>query len=137
MPRTLLVEGKKTFRVTIPDDARITFGPFSPPSADQTESYARKAEGRAVGTLRIYEGGKTKATENVLAVFTGIASFRDLNSIDVEEKVAVEEVTAVWKSDQNGYRSETVGKRSAAWVDPLDDVKAIGSGEADESKEEF
>jgi len=133
MTRTLLVEGKKTFRVTIPDDARITFGPFSPPSADQTESYARKAEGKAVGTLRIYKGGTTKATENTLAVFTGISGFRDLSCVDVEEKVAVEEVTSVWKSDQHGYRSETVGKQSATWVDPL---KAIAAGDED-GKEEF
>lgn len=134
MPRTLIVTGTKTFRVTIPDDARITFGPFSPPSTDQTESYARKSEGRAVGTLRIYKGGTTKATESTLAVFTGVSGFRDLSVVDVEEQVAVEEVTKVWKSDQHGYRSETVGKQSSVWVDP---IKAIAPGEADESREEF
>src|SRR5215467_13081559 len=55
--KQLLVFGEKTFKIEVPDDAKITFGPFSPPTRD---GYARPE--RAVGTLRIYKGSK----ENVV-----------------------------------------------------------------------
>lgn len=49
--KTILVEGEKTFRITVPDDAAITFGgPWSPPSKD---GGFRDQESKR-GTLRIY-----------------------------------------------------------------------------------
>jgi hypothetical protein len=51
--RTLLVFGVKTFKITIPTDAKITFGPFSPP----TKNSGVYNEERAKGTLRVYRGG--------------------------------------------------------------------------------
>jgi hypothetical protein len=90
MSRVLQVEGdRKTFRITIPDDAKVTFGPFSPPVGDEAKGYGLQPQ-KAKGTLRIYQGGKTKATESVLAVFVGVASFRDLSVIEYEEQVVVE-----------------------------------------------
>ena len=123
MTRTLLVEGKKTLRVKIPDDARVTFGPFSPPTAD-TKYGGEKA---LVGTLRVYDGKGAAAKQSILAVFTDVRGFRDLESIEYEEQVATEEVRTVWKSDQNGYTSEVNGTTEKNWVP--DPAKQIESGE--------
>ena len=112
MTRTLLVEGKKTLRVKIPDDARVTFGPFSPPSGEAKYG----GEKALVGTLRVYDGKGAAAKQSILAVFTDVRGFRDLESIEYEEQVATEEVRTVWKSDQNGYSSEVNGKTEKAWV---------------------
>lgn len=121
MARTLLVEGKKVMRVTIPDDARITFGPWSPPTGEGKYGVTEKA---LTGTLRIYKGGTTKANETTLAVFSGISGFRDLSAVDVSERVATEEVRTVWKSDAKGYSQEVVGSVGAAWVDPVAELAA-------------
>lgn len=121
MARTLLVEGKKVMRVTIPDDARITFGPWSPPTGEGKYGVTEKA---LTGTLRIYKGGTTKANETTLAVFSGISGFRDLSAVDVSERVATEEVRTVWKSDAKGYSQEVVGSVGAAWVDPVAELSA-------------
>ena len=123
MTRTLLVEGKKTLRITIPDDARVTYGPFSPPSGEAKFS----GEKALVGTLRIYKGGTTKATESILAVFTDVRGFRDLSAVEYEEQIATEEVRTVWKSDVNGYSSEVNGKIDKAWVP--DPALRLASGE--------
>lgn len=127
MARTILVEGKKVMRVTIPDDARITFGPWSPPTGENKYAVTEKA---LTGTLRIYKGGTTKANETTLAVFSGVSGFRDLSVVDVSERVATEEVRTVWKSDANGYSQEVVGSVGAAWVDP---VAELAAGEQEES----
>jgi len=121
--RELLVEGKKTFRIKIPDDARVTFGPFSPPTAEKGYGNEKSLS----GTLRVYSKG-TKATENILAVFTDVRGFRDQSQVEYEERVATEEVRTVWKSDQHGYKSEVASKTKAAWVDPV----LIESGEEEE-----
>ena len=124
MTRTLLVEGKKTLRITITDDARVTFGPFSPPTA---ESKGYRDEKALSGTLRVYKGGTTKASESILAVFTDVRGFRDLSAVEYEEQVATEEVRTVWKSDLNGYSSEVNGKIEKAWVP--DPALRLESGE--------
>lgn len=116
MSRTILVESDKDFRITIPDNAKVTFGPFSPPGKD-SDRYNPRSEGRAKGTLRVYEGGKTKATESILACFTGVYGFRDVSQVEYAEKVAVEEGATVWKSDQNGYQREEKVKRAEAWAE--------------------
>lgn len=117
MSRTLLVfkDSGKKFRITIPDDSKITFGPFSPPARDNGRGGGGfGSPERAVGTLRIYQGSK----ENILAVFAGVRGFRDL-SVEYEEEIAVEEGATIWKSDQHGYSREEKVSRSSEWVDPL------------------
>lgn len=98
MSRVLLVEGDKTFRITIPDDAKITFAPFSPPKRN---GYARTPN-ELTGTLRIYQGTK----DNIIAMFTDVASFRELTAVSYEEMVVREEGAAIWKSDEDGYKRE-------------------------------
>lgn len=74
MTRLLEVWGDRDFHIEIPDDAKVTFGPFSPPSATSGWKGA-SGSGASRGTLRIYKG--TKTTENVMAVFSGVEGFRD------------------------------------------------------------
>lgn len=109
MPKELLVFGEKTFKITVPDDAKITFGPFSPPGK---MGYQNRPES-AVGTLRIY----VKNKENIVAVFAGVKGFRDL-SLEYAEEVAKEEGATIWKSDRDGYQREEKFKRSREWIEP-------------------
>jgi hypothetical protein len=106
--RQLLVFGEKTFKIEIPDDAKITFGPWSPPAANGDPSWARN--GKAVGTLRIYQGSK----ENIVALFAGVTGFRDL-SLSYAEQVAVEEGATIWKDNEEGYVRESKVARSKSW----------------------
>lgn len=111
MSRRLLVFGEKTFEITIPDDAKVTFGPWSPPSGN--ERYV--GERALTGTLRVYQG--SKSSENILAVFSGVRSFRDI-SINYREEVAREEGAVIWKSDENGYERQEKANVTRAWVEP-------------------
>ena len=115
MSRTLLIVGHKTFRITIPDEAKVTFGPWSPGGSG--ESKYGMSDKALNGTLRVY--ATTKANASILAVFSGVTSFRD-SGIEYEEQVAKEEGAILWKSDKDGYKREEKVQRSAAWVeDPL------------------
>jgi len=113
--RTLLVKAEKTFKITIPDDARVTFGPWSPPQAGTKTTYTDPTGRSLSGTLRVYSG--PKATDSVLAVFSGVTGYRDL-SIGYEEEVAREEGAIIWKSDKDGYKREEKVKRQTDWLDP-------------------
>jgi len=114
MSRTLLVFGRKTFKITVPDDAKITFGPWSPPSST-AKGYTDPSGKSMAGTLRVYESAKTGSS--ILAVFSDISGYRDL-SIGYEEEVAREEGAIIWKSDKDGYRREEKVKRQTDWLDP-------------------
>lgn len=120
MPKQLLVFGEKTFKITVPDDAKITFGPWSPPSAGK-EAY-HSPEGKR-GTLRIYKGTE----KNVLAVFSGVTGFRDL-TLEYSEEVAKEEGATIWKSDQNGYEREEKRSLRKEWVEPEPVIKGLVEG---------
>jgi hypothetical protein len=108
MPRQLLIHGEKTFKITIPDDAAVTFGPFSPPP----KSGQRWEGGEKAGTLRVYKG---KSKTDVLAVFSGVRSFRDL-TLGYAEEVAREEGAVIWKDDETGYSREDKVQRKREWV---------------------
>jgi len=109
--RELLVFGEKTFRVKVPPDAKITFGPFSPPTG-QRDNWM--ASGKAVGTLRIYKGTK----DNIIGCFSNVTGFRDL-SMEYAEEVAREEGAVIWKSDKDGYQREEKVQRASDWVEPV------------------
>ena len=111
--RKLLVFGEKTFKISIPEDAKITFGPWSPPNATAKVDYSR-SERALSGTLRVYENAKAGAS--VLAVFSGVSGYRDL-SLSYAEEVAVEEGARIWKSDQHGYQREEKVSSKRQWVD--------------------
>jgi hypothetical protein len=110
--RKLLVFGDKTFRVTIPDDAQVTFGPWSPGSKDSSGYDSQKR-----GTLRIY--GKSKT--DIIGAFSGVTGFRD-DTLDYEEQVVIEQGSAIWNSDKRGYSREVKVTRDEKWEE-------LGSGE--------
>ena len=110
--RTLLVQADKLFRINIPDDAKITFGPWSP-SRNKGEIDYGDRYGKATGTLRIYQGTK----DNIIGCFSGVTSFRDM-SMDYQEKIAVEEGDSIWKSDNDGYKRESRVQRREEWAAP-------------------
>lgn len=112
--KQLLVFGEKTFKVTVPTSAKITFGPWSPPSAKGNWD-----EGSKKGTLRIYGAKK----DNILACFTGVEGFRDL-SLQYAEQIAKEEGATIWKDDEKGYQREEKIKHSKEWVEG-DDLVAL------------
>lgn len=107
--------GSKNVKLTIPDDARVTFGPFSPPTKDK-HGYPSDRGGN-VGTLRVYSAG-TEAKASILAVVTNVQGFRDLGMVEFMEEVAVEQGAIMWKSDAEGYVREEKVKRSKDWIDP-------------------
>lgn len=105
--RTLLVSGRETFKVVVPADAKITYGPWAPTSAKSRDGYdsANRSYG---GTLRIYEG------TSIIAVFTGVEGYRDMD-LDYSKQVAVEEGSVIWKSDSKGYHKEERVQRDEQW----------------------
>lgn len=111
--KELLVSGPKTFKISIPDAAKVTFGPWSPGGAEDKSYRSEKALN---GTLRIYETAKSGAS--VLAVFSGVTGYRDL-SLNYSEEVAREEGAVIWKSDKNGYEREEKVTRTAEFEKPL------------------
>lgn len=108
--RTILVYSDKTFKLTVPDDAKITFGPWSPPNK---EGRFGGEEARR-GTLRIYQGTK----ENIVGVFSGVTGFRDL-SLGYAEEVVREEGATIWKDDEHGYVRESKVAATREWTEPL------------------
>lgn len=109
MPRTLLVFGQKKFKITIPDDAKVTFGPFSPPPRKSTGF--EWSDGAKAGTLRIY--GKTQ--KDILACFSQVYGFRDL-SVEYMEEIISEGGTTMWKSDEHGIVTESQSWANKQWV---------------------
>jgi len=110
MSRTILVtkDNGNEFKISIPNDTSLTFGPFSPPTKG-ANNYDRNS---LAGTLRVYKGATAKATK-IMAVFIGVVSFRDLDDVDYSEKIAVEEGATMWKNDAEGYqRVEKVNRAS-------------------------
>lgn len=110
--RQLLVFGEKTVRISIPDDAKVTFGPWSPPVKMKGGEWRSSGDDRR-GTLRIYGTGK----DNILACFSGVTGFRDL-SLNYAEQVAREEGATLWKDDEKGYIREDKRKMERTWVKP-------------------
>lgn len=112
--RQLLVFGDKTFKIEIPDDAKITFGPWSPPTRSSNNPSGADMFGgprySPTGTLRVYQGSK----ENIVALFAGVTGFRDL-SLSYAEQVAVEEGASIWRDDQEGYVREDKVSRTRTW----------------------
>jgi len=106
--KQLLVFGEKTFKITIPANAKITFGPWSPPNA-KGGGFDRES---LKGTLRVYLG---KGKENCIACFAGVSGFRDL-SMKYAEEIAKEEGATIWKDDEKGYMREDKVSRKKEWV---------------------
>lgn len=107
--RTILVEGATTFKINIEDGDQLTFGPWSPPGGRKDRGEWRDSDKR--GTLRVYRGDKN----HIIACFTDVIGFRD-TSLDYSVKVATQEVSELWKSDEKGYEKQVKHQRAEKWV---------------------
>lgn len=96
--KTLLVKDNTgEFKVEIPMECRITFGPNVP--------YQRKGgymDQQAGYSLRVYASG---SKDDLMAVFSNVVSFRDI-TIPVSKLVIREAGKSIWKSDEHGYTAE-------------------------------
>ncbi len=110
--RQLLVYGAKTFKISVPDEAKITFGPWSPPRTKDSKWTEPMDTGRG-GTLRVY----LKSKDNIIACFSNVHGFRDL-SLPYAEEVAKEEGATIWKDDEQGYVRESKMALKKEWVQP-------------------
>ena len=126
MARELLVFADKIFKITVPDDCKVTFGPWSPPPRQGKGMWDEQSKR---GTLRIYRGTE----KNIVAVFTNVVSFRDL-SMGYAEQVAKEEGATIWKSDEHGYMREDKVNMKKEWIEPTLPPKQLGAGELEEPK---
>jgi hypothetical protein len=122
MSREVLVFGNKKFKIVIPDTAKLTFGPFSPPTSE-SKGYRQESDRR--GTLRVYDGSE----KNILAVFAGVDGFRDVR-LGYMEEIAKEEGATIWKNDQNGYVREEKVSSQREWVVPT--IPALPAGQVEE-----
>lgn len=109
--REILVFGEKTFKIKVPKDAKLTFGPWSPPPKERGGGWDH-ADRR--GTLRVYQGTE----KNILAVFAGVSGFRD-TTLEYMEEVVREEGATIWKSDEKGYMRESKSAAHREWVGEL------------------
>jgi len=76
--RTIIVNGEKTFTLTLDENCSLTFGPFSPPNGKDSRYENASGLSKLKGTLRVYRG-KTATANNILAVYSGVESFRDMS----------------------------------------------------------
>jgi hypothetical protein len=107
--KTILVQAEKKFKITVPDDSKITFGPWSPGKKDKGTGFEISNNSNG-GTLRVYD-----AKGNVLCCFAHVSSFRD-TSLDYSEQVVVEEGSTIWNSDKEGYKREHKQVAKHEWV---------------------
>lgn len=106
-------DGEK--KIVIPADAKITFGPAIPYVGKSGYGGNREPGEYA---LRIYQGTK----ENLIAVFTGVREFRDVN-MPVAKKVIEEAGKTLWKNEGGEFEVRTKTKRKESFVD----VKALNA----------
>ena len=104
--RTYLVEDSKgTFRIRVPADHKVTFGPLAP----SEKGYSSRL------TLRIYE-----AENKQRAVFTDVKGFRDL-SLEMERLVKTEEGAMTWKIEADGSTVEHKAvKKAVKAISPVE-----------------
>lgn len=74
MRKLVVLDARGWFTVSVPDDAKITFGPTVPftPSPGRNPFAGNENRDRSY-SLRVYKGSK----ENLLAVFPAVMGFRD------------------------------------------------------------
>ena len=90
----------RTFNLTLPEGVKITYGPWAPPQTGKMLGGYHGEPSKARGTLRVYQGSK----ENIIALFTGVVSFRQSDLVIEEEFPLVETtITAMDSPYTPGY----------------------------------
>jgi len=77
--RTVQVYGAKDFKIEVPDEAELTFGPFSPPGTG-----GGYRSGTPYGTLRVYR--KIGKAKQIIGCFSQVTSFHDVEVQMVVQK---------------------------------------------------
>ena len=95
------------FRVEVPGESKITFGPAIPMSSKGTRMHL--PEGSQVYALRVYKGPTERA--GLLAVFPGITGFRDLGLVKVHRPARAEGGEMGWVEDQDWRMGQEVSKK--------------------------
>jgi len=117
MSRTILVHGDEKFQIEIPDDAELTFGPWSPPTKAEDRGFRSDEQRR--GTLRVYSATK----KQILAVFAGVTSFRDISQITYQKEIVQLKgmTTTIWESDDGAHKASTTSdeRSTRRWVPEL------------------
>lgn len=114
MSRTILGEDDAgEFKLDIPDDSSLTFGPNAPYAAKST-NYASSKDG---WSLRIYEGA---AKSKLLACMTNVKWFRE-TSIKVSRVVEKIVAETVYKDDDGNYESHHTVVKSKQLLEHSDD----------------
>lgn len=104
--RVLLVEdGKGAFKIEIPHDAKVTFGPSFVAKGERRGMYDGNRQEYA---LRVYVGNKETG---LIGVWTGVHQFREIG-IPVHRAIIREAGKTVWKSDEEGYSVSTEVKKT-------------------------
>lgn len=109
--RQLLVFGTKEFRITIPDEAKVAFGPWSPPT-----ERSRDFGDRTTGTLRVYASHKPGA--DCIFVQSGVTGYRDTSAIEYLEKTSITTGSTIWKDDEGGFVQDSKFERKHKWSAP-------------------
>jgi len=120
MSRVILVQADKRFRLTIPDDAVLSFGPWSPP---KDNGRYEGGPGDRRGTLRVYAGADKK---EILGVFSGVISFRDVERLGYAEEIFRESGQVIWNDAEGGLMRESKVSRTTEWTDEA--VRALTEG---------
>lgn len=136
--RTLKVWGESgVFSIKIPEDAKVTFGPWAPVNPGSS-TYKSGMSPERGGTLRIYKG--TKTTGDVYAVFAGVQGFRD-TSLEYEEEPRPMPAPALiqrvdWEDLDADEKEELAGLVAGVIVNRAADDALASKPAPDESEEE-
>lgn len=116
--KTLFVTAEDSFyTLTIPDNAKITYGPWSPPSAKSAYVGAKGGGGNR-GTLRVYAGSK----ENIIGLYTGVLSFHtdEVMENDLTPKVVEADYISINHGPLTMYPTAAqVGPSEASFLNPF------------------
>lgn len=94
-----IVAGREKYRVTVPDDWKVTFGPVAP-----------GARGYADLALRFWE-----AENKQRAIFRNVDSFRDL-SIPYSRQLTSKSGESSWSEDDSGYEMSEHVNIETEWI---------------------
>ena len=119
--KTIHVSGTEQFRISVPDDAKVYLGPLVPKKeivipegAKITNFYANEQQYNDGRSTPSYALHVEDAEGNKIACIPGATGFRDL-SIDFTLKIASEEGSTIWKSDNEGYSRQENIRKNERW----------------------
>jgi hypothetical protein len=96
-----------TFKVEVPDDAKLTYGYFNPGQKENPRGFESNQDQRRA-CLRVYKGSPKNGVQ--LAAFTGVVSFRD-TELKVTRLVAKVKGEEQFWQDDDGNMERTSSRQ--------------------------